>query len=149
MKVTRRFTKAGQDPFSSVEYDRRTSRISNPDGSFQLLIDPGTYRLDFDPPAGAAVPRLTQTGVVVAAGSTTMGSVDLLSGELVNGVFLPQTRNELLRIAKRMANEDRIEALILGGTDLPLLFRGDREIGIPLLDTAAIHVERIVGELLA
>src|SRR5947208_2134735 len=33
MKVTRRFTKAGQDPFSSVEYDRRTSRISNPDGS--------------------------------------------------------------------------------------------------------------------
>ncbi|MDB5322720.1 MAG: ribonucleoside-diphosphate reductase alpha chain [Phycisphaerales bacterium] len=33
MKVSRRFTKAGQDPFSSVEYDRRTSRISNPDGS--------------------------------------------------------------------------------------------------------------------
>ena len=33
MKVSRRFTKAGQDPFSSVEYERRTSRISNPDGS--------------------------------------------------------------------------------------------------------------------
>ena len=30
MKITRRFTKAGQDPFGSVEYDRRTSRISNP-----------------------------------------------------------------------------------------------------------------------
>src|SRR5689334_17190771 len=33
MKVSRRFTKAGQDPFSSVEYERRTSRITNPDGS--------------------------------------------------------------------------------------------------------------------
>src|SRR5882672_5230856 len=33
MKITRRFTKAGQDPFSSVEYEQRTSRISNPDGS--------------------------------------------------------------------------------------------------------------------
>ncbi|HYE19665.1 MAG TPA: hypothetical protein VEA69_14535, partial [Tepidisphaeraceae bacterium] len=33
MKITRRFTKAGQDPFASVEYEKRTSRISNPDGS--------------------------------------------------------------------------------------------------------------------
>ena len=33
MKITRRFTHAGQDPFSSVTYEKRTSRISNPDGS--------------------------------------------------------------------------------------------------------------------
>ena len=33
MKVTRRFSKPGQDVFSTVEWDRRTSRISNPDGS--------------------------------------------------------------------------------------------------------------------
>ncbi len=59
---------------------------SNADGTFQLMIDPGTYRLDFDPPAGAAVPRLTQLGVVVTAGSTSMGPVRLLSGELVKGL---------------------------------------------------------------
>ena len=33
MKISRRFTKQGQDPFASVEYEQRTSRISNPDGS--------------------------------------------------------------------------------------------------------------------
>src|SRR5436305_5392897 len=33
MKITRRFTKSGQDPFDSVQYETRTSRISNPDGS--------------------------------------------------------------------------------------------------------------------
>src|SRR5436853_1678178 len=33
MKITRRFTKQGQDPFASVEYETRTSRITNPDGS--------------------------------------------------------------------------------------------------------------------
>jgi ribonucleoside-diphosphate reductase alpha chain len=33
MKIARRFTKAGQDVFSTVEYESRTSRISNPDGS--------------------------------------------------------------------------------------------------------------------
>jgi ribonucleoside-diphosphate reductase alpha chain len=33
MKITRRFTKAGQDALAGVEYEKRTSRISNPDGS--------------------------------------------------------------------------------------------------------------------
>jgi ribonucleoside-diphosphate reductase alpha chain len=33
MKISRRFTKAGQDPLKSVEYEKRTSRITNPDGS--------------------------------------------------------------------------------------------------------------------
>ena len=33
MKITRRFTKPGADPFASVEYETRTSRITNPDGS--------------------------------------------------------------------------------------------------------------------
>jgi ribonucleoside-diphosphate reductase alpha chain len=33
MKITRRFTKEGQNPFSSSEWITRSSRISNPDGS--------------------------------------------------------------------------------------------------------------------
>ena len=33
MRITRRFTKPGQDVLSSVEYEKRTSRITNPDGS--------------------------------------------------------------------------------------------------------------------
>ena len=33
MKITRRFTKMGQDALACVEYEKRTSRISNPDGS--------------------------------------------------------------------------------------------------------------------
>ncbi len=33
MKITRKFTTAGQDPFSTVEWATRRSKISNPDGS--------------------------------------------------------------------------------------------------------------------
>ena len=33
MKITRRFTTAGSDPFDSVTWTKRTSRIVNPDGS--------------------------------------------------------------------------------------------------------------------
>src|SRR5436189_233013 len=33
MKITRRFTQPNQDVVSAVEWERRTSRITNPDGS--------------------------------------------------------------------------------------------------------------------
>ena len=33
MRITRRFTKSGQDALASVRYEKRTSRITNPDGS--------------------------------------------------------------------------------------------------------------------
>ena len=33
MRITRRFTKSGQDALNSVKYEKRTSRITNPDGS--------------------------------------------------------------------------------------------------------------------
>jgi len=32
MKINRRFTRSGQSPFDTVEYEKRTSRITNPDG---------------------------------------------------------------------------------------------------------------------
>src|SRR5690606_14131642 len=33
LKVTRVFTKAGQDPYDSIEWSQRSSRITNPDGT--------------------------------------------------------------------------------------------------------------------
>lgn len=68
--------------------------------------------------------------------------------ELLNNRFLPETRTEILNIAQRMKDEDGIEALVLAGTELPLLLRGSGTPGIEFLDTTAIHVEAIVGELL-
>ena len=70
-------------------------------------------------------------------------------GELVNGVFKNETKQELLTIAARMHNHDRIQGLILGGTELPLILRDVDELRIPLFDTAQIHVDSIVDRLLA
>jgi len=39
MKITRRFTKAGQDTFSTIEFTERTSKITNPDGSIVFEAD--------------------------------------------------------------------------------------------------------------
>ena len=68
-------------------------------------------------------------------------------GELLNNIFLPETRQGLLAIVDRIRNRDRIEAVILGGTELPLILRDPEHNGLPFLDTTKIHVERIVAEL--
>ena len=68
---------------------------------------------------------------------------DKYFAELVNGVFLPETRDALLAIAERMD----IEALILGGTELPLILR-DGMAKVPFLDTTAIHVKAAVARML-
>lgn len=70
-------------------------------------------------------------------------------GELLNNIFLPETRESLLAIAGQMSQRDAIEGLILGGTELPLIMRDDERSGIPFLDTTRIHAERIVEELLS
>ncbi|MGZ5383682.1 MAG: hypothetical protein ACXWH0_06840, partial [Acidimicrobiia bacterium] len=33
LTIGRRFTKAGEDPYSSIDWTRRDSKIANPDGS--------------------------------------------------------------------------------------------------------------------
>ena len=70
-------------------------------------------------------------------------------GELLNNIFLPETREGLLAIIDRMKNRDRVEAVILGGTELPLILREAGDQQLPFLDTTRIHVQRIVEELLS
>lgn len=69
--------------------------------------------------------------------------------ELLNNLFLPETRQHLIEIVDRMKVRDEIEGLVLGGTELPLILRDADYHGIPFLDTTNIHVERIVAELVS
>jgi aspartate racemase len=69
-------------------------------------------------------------------------------GELVAGVFLPETRERMQSIAARMRDEERIDGLVLGGTELPLLLTDSADAGIPFLDTTKIHAEAAVKEML-
>jgi len=69
------------------------------------------------------------------------------TGELLHNVFLPETRDRLLTIVDRMKDSDNVEAVILGGTELPLILRDPEHNGVPFLDTTRIHVNRIVAEL--
>ena len=70
-------------------------------------------------------------------------------GELVPGVLLPETRDGLLAVVRRLRERDAVEGVVLGGTELPLILRDAPDPGVPFLDTTRIHVERILDEMLA
>jgi aspartate racemase len=69
-------------------------------------------------------------------------------GELLKNQFLPQSGTEIMNIARRMQADDGVEAIVLAGTELPLLLRDAADQGIEFLDTTVIHVEAVVNELL-
>ena len=66
-----------------------------------------------------------------------------LMTEIELGKFLDETREGLLDIIKKMINDNSIEGVILGCTELPLILTKS-EFGIPFFNTSKIHVESII-----
>ena len=69
--------------------------------------------------------------------------------ELLKNKFRPEARDAIIGIVERMRTEEHIEAVILAGTELPLLLRGAEPQGLPFLDTTVIHVRAAVDAILA
>jgi aspartate racemase len=69
---------------------------------------------------------------------------DRYVGELLKNAFLPETHAHILGITQTMKERDRIDGVVLAGTELPLLLTEDSACGIPLLDTTRIHVAAAV-----
>lgn len=67
--------------------------------------------------------------------------------ELVSGRFLSASRDRLATIGERLRTEEGVEAVLLGGTELPLLLAEAMRNDLPYLDTARIHAEAAVAIL--
>lgn len=70
-------------------------------------------------------------------------------GELLEGDFRDDTRRRISSIVARLRDEEHVDAVVLGGTELPLLLTSPTVAGLPALDTTALHVEAIVSRLRA
>ena len=68
-------------------------------------------------------------------------------GQLLKGEFRDDTRAEVIALARRLRDEQHVDGVILGGTELPLLLQSEIVAGIPALDTTALHVAAIVKRL--
>ena len=71
------------------------------------------------------------------------------TNELVAGRFDPGTRDGMLRIVDRMIADERIESLVLAGTELPLLLRDPGGRPLSLVDTTRAHVDLAMKRALA
>jgi aspartate racemase len=92
----------------------------------------------------------SQSGVVVVTPEAADQSYvhGKYMGELVGGVFLPETREGLLAVVDRLKERAGVEGVVLGGTELPLILPDAAGRGMPFLDTTRIHAERAVAEML-
>ena len=68
-------------------------------------------------------------------------------GELLQGEFRDDARAQFTALVGRLHQQQGIDGVILGGTELPLLLRDPTIAGLPALDTTALHVSAIVARL--
>lgn len=71
---------------------------------------------------------------------------DKISSELELGVVKEETLKEFQKIIERMKCEDRIQAIVLGCTELPLILN-DQVSPVPCLDTMKIHIQDLVNRI--
>jgi aspartate racemase len=74
---------------------------------------------------------------------------DCYVGQLLKGEFRDETRDGVRSVVRRLREEENIDGVILGGTELTLLLSEPVVAGIPALDTTALHVDTIVNRLRA
>ena len=69
------------------------------------------------------------------------------AGEMIRGIFRDDVRDRVISIVERLRVSERIDGVVLGGTELTLLLPGEEVAGLPALNTTAIHVDAIVHRL--
>ena len=94
--------------------------------------------------------RFGQAGIAIVV--PTAHERDLVHsiyfGELVQGEFRDESRDRLIELISTMRERDEIDGMILGGTELSLILTAPEYGGVPILDTARVHVEAAVDWLL-
>jgi aspartate racemase len=85
--------------------------------------------------------------VIVPAGADRAWIHERYVGQLLAGDFRDDTRRDVVSLIGRMRDEEGIDGVVLGGTELPLLLSAEAVGGVPVLDTTALHVAAIVRRL--
>lgn len=68
--------------------------------------------------------------------------------ELELGTATPDTRSAFQKIAERIAAEEQVQAIVLGCTELPLVFHEIR-LPVPYIDVMQVHIKALVDLIFA
>jgi aspartate racemase len=72
---------------------------------------------------------------------------DKYMNELLKGQFRDDVRRDVVSLITRLRDDEGIDGVILGGTELTLLLSAPVIAEVPALDTTALHVNAIVKRL--
>lgn len=67
--------------------------------------------------------------------------------ELEFGKVLPETQRAFKEIAERIIREEHVHAVVLGCTELPLIFDGV-ELPVPYIDVMQVHIKALVDSIM-
>ncbi len=67
----------------------------------------------------------------------------VIADELEFGIVNPESKNKINTIVQRLIQEEQIAAVILGCTELPLMYADDK-LPIPVFDTLQYHIAGII-----
>ncbi len=66
-----------------------------------------------------------------------------IESELELGVISPDTQERFKNIIERMIRDETIDGVVLGCTELPLIFRGIA-VQVPYIDVMTVHINKLV-----
>lgn len=70
-----------------------------------------------------------------------------ITEELELGVVKPETVSAFQKIVERMGKDDGIQAVVLGCTEMPMLFE-KAALTVPVLDTMQLHIAALVDKIM-
>ena len=140
--------------FDEVQRLSSLPLISIVEASCKAIVNTGLQRValfgtKFTMQGGFYNELLSANGVVVI----TPGDKDQdyihskYMSEFVKGVFLNETRLELMNIINGMRQQEGVQGLILGGTELPFILKETDLPDFPMFDTTEIHVKSVLNLL--
>ncbi|SDW64477.1 aspartate racemase [Marinococcus luteus] len=81
--------------------------------------------------------------IYVPEESTQQYLHEKIVSELENGIVNPETKKEFERITGEMIENYKLDTVILGCTELPMIL-SEEDFSIPFLDTMQVHVDKVV-----
>jgi aspartate racemase len=96
----------------------------------------GSFYQEVFAPAGISI--------VLPSPDEQMAIHHIYADELLDGSFRVESSLRLRGMIRRLKAQERIDCVVLAGTELPLLLREPEYDGVPMLDTTKAHVARIV-----
>lgn len=81
--------------------------------------------------------------VPTQADSVFLGN--LIYPNLENGIVIREGKEKMIELAEKYIAQYKADALLLGCTEIPLMIK-ENDVSVPIIDTAKVHIRRILDE---